>query len=260
MGDFGDRRLTMQEYGPKLVELAKSLTGARDGYLINHLARVEPSGGLSSPTRPGYQHGGARAEYARFSHADFGPESPPMWRRLLTERFGVPEGDAQACDLCMLNIWHPWDRPAYRDPLCLLDMTSVNLEKELLRVNHLTALVHTGLSPAHIPGAEEIIRRDFANLDGTSTIVGPIYSPEHRWVYLPDMRPEDAWVFKQYDTREGLAARCCFHNSFHDPFYDSRSLDEIPARRSAEFRVLLLFPKTDRDAEKPAALAAASKL
>merc|ERR1712096_375176 len=73
-----------------------------------------------------------------------------------------------------------------------------------------------------------------------STLTGPTYAPQHRWVFMSDQRPDEAWLFKQYDTRPGVA-RQCFHNSFHDPFHDEDP--DCPGRRSAEFRILLIFPK-----------------
>jgi hypothetical protein len=53
-------------------------------------------------------------------------------------------------------------------------------------------------------------------------------------------RPEEAWFFKQYDTRPGVP-RCTFHSSFIDPFHEKDP--DCPERKSAEFRILLTFPK-----------------
>ena len=52
----------------------------------------------------------------------------------------------------------------------------------------------------------------------------------------------EAWLFKQWDTREGVA-KASFHTSFHDPFYDAKP--DTPGRRSVEFRLLLTFPKKE---------------
>ena len=38
---------------------------------------------------------------------------------ILHPRFGVPEAELESVDLCVLGIWHPRDRPAFRDPFCL---------------------------------------------------------------------------------------------------------------------------------------------
>ena len=71
--------------------------------------------------------------------------------------------------------------------------------------------------------------------------MGALYAPTDRWIFCPDQRPDEAWLLKSYDTRENVA-KCCFHNSFHDPFYDGAP-EEVPGRRSCEVFLLLTFPK-----------------
>ena len=52
------------------------------------------------------------------------------------------------------------------------------------------------------------------------------------------MRPDEAWFFKQYDTRDGVAKQC-YHNSFVDPkWLQDKSK---PGRKSVEFRILLVI-------------------
>ena len=58
-------------------------------------------------------------------------------------------------------------------------------------------------------------------------------------VYISDQRPDEMWLFKQYDTREGVA-KSTFHTSFHDPFHEDKP-KESHGRRSAEFRMLVTF-------------------
>ena len=63
------------------------------------------------------------------------------------------------------------------------------------------------------------------------------------------MRPDEAWLFKQYDSTDGVA-KASFHTSFVDPFHLKNP--EIPARRSMEFRMILAFPKRNQAAAAPA--------
>merc|ERR1712046_52455 len=74
---------------------------------------------------------------------------------------------------------------------------------------------------------------------GESFVNAPRYSPLHRWVFCSDMRPDEAWYFKQYDTREGVA-KASFHAAVFDPFYANDP--KIPERFSVELRLLLTFP------------------
>ena len=68
------------------------------------------------------------------------------------------------------------------------------------------------------------------------------FDPAHRFFFCSDMRPDEAWLFKQWDTREGPDARVCFHSAVHDPFYDEGG-QRMPTRRSLECRLVLTFPK-----------------
>lgn len=173
--------------------------------------------------------------YGRLAHTDYGPEFEPLFRKMLVERMGLPEEEARSCGLCVVNLWAPIERPAYKDPLCLLDHSSVPAEKREQMIPYMT----TGnigykrgagtWSPNLIPQASQ---------DAPS--YGPVYSPEHRWVYLPDMRPDEAVIFKQHDYRLGTGrARTGCHSAFSDHFHDADK--ECPGRRSIECRLLLTF-------------------
>merc|ERR1711939_816085 len=102
------------------------------------------------------------------------------------------------------------------DPLCLLDATSLRA------------------------GEEDFVRYQYEGGTMVVPAVGPVYSPKHRWVYISDQEPTEAWLFKQYDARSSVAQRT-FHNSFHDPYHAQRP-KATHGRRSVEFRFLLTFP------------------
>merc|ERR1711924_25340 len=36
----------------------------------------------------------------------------------------------------MVNIWHPFDRPAYKDALCLLDVSTMDFSRELQKIQY----------------------------------------------------------------------------------------------------------------------------
>lgn len=246
--DFKNRKLLLEEYYPKMAHLAKQHTGATEAYVWTHLLRDETSKTGNS--------------YSRFAHSDAGAESPAMFRLLLQGKFGLKKEDAENCEIMMVNIWHPRDHPAYRDPLCLLDATSLQPGEEPVNIRY----VLSGGAKAFLGGKgdPETVEKDRRFLEGFwgrptlarfpgelpaaapsngAGLVGPTYSPAHRWVFCSDQRPDEAWIFKQYDTRNDVGrAKTTFHNSFHDPFYDKAP--SIPGRRSAEFRLLLTFPKT----------------
>ena len=63
------------------------------------------------------------------------------------------------------------------------------------------------------------------------------YSPRHRWFYFPQMRRDEALVFKVYDSEKDGRARFTPHTSFDDP----TTPPGAPPRQSIEARALVFF-------------------
>lgn len=219
--NFHSRQEVRSEYGPRIFELARTTTGASRAFLIGQQVRTEQTGrGMSSDS------------YARFAHSDYGPEFEPLFRRLLSDRYGFSKNEASHCGLCLAGFWAPIDRPAYKDPLCLLDCTSVDLEKDMVRYIYQYQDERNVVSKRPPEERIPIPAQD-------APAIAPAYSPNHRWYFRPDMSPEEGVVFKQCDFRKIEGARACWHSSFHDRFHDD--WDRCPGRRSIEIRLLLTF-------------------
>jgi hypothetical protein len=63
------------------------------------------------------------------------------------------------------------------------------------------------------------------------------YNPRHRWFYFPEMRRDEAIVFKVYDSEKDGRARFTPHTSFDDP----GTPPGAPPRQSIEARALAFF-------------------
>ena len=63
------------------------------------------------------------------------------------------------------------------------------------------------------------------------------YSPRHRWFYFPEMRRDEAIVFKVFDSQKDGRARFTPHTSFDDP----ATPPGAPPRQSIEARALAFF-------------------
>jgi hypothetical protein len=63
------------------------------------------------------------------------------------------------------------------------------------------------------------------------------YNPAHRWFYFPQMRRDEALVFKVYDSATDGRARFTPHTSFDDP----STPPGAPPRQSIEVRTLAFF-------------------
>lgn len=168
--------------------------------------------------------------YSRQAHADMtgprGPWPPTLFKlanRMLEQR-GISLEEARSMDLMFVNVWRPFSYNVVDNPLTILDWTSVDPAKDCYIIPKGTPLTFG-----------EPVQRI-------------IHSPSHRWLYLPNMTPEEVYLFKQSDSRLDLPdhiAQHAFHTSFRlptDPGTDR-------SRRSIAVRMLLLFePKKQTSA------------
>lgn len=118
----------------------------------------------------------------------------------------------------IVNIWRPI-KTVQRDPLALIDARSVEDDE-------LVAVPCFYISPN---GA--------GSVDSEMFKVTHQKAQEHRWWYVREMEPDEILVFKQYDSRKGVAGRVP-HSSFVDIEYENRGL---PPRESIEIRAKVWF-------------------
>lgn len=64
----------------------------------------------------------------------------------------------------------------------------------------------------------------------------PTWSANHRFYDVSNMRPGEAFVFKQYDSRPGMP-KVCPHTAFYGPLVGENQ----PGRRSVEFRPVCIL-------------------
>lgn len=137
-----------------------------------------------------------------------------------------------------MNVWQPILNPVKRDPLAFCDYQTVD-------ENDFRTVV-ANLPP---PGAGE-----YGNVSKNMThkqraeyssngevapryeVTNMAYNPDQRWYYASDMSPDEAWVFKIFDSKHDTA-RCAVHSSF--PLKDQ--LDSGPARMSIEVRCFVFW-------------------
>lgn len=113
--------------------------------------------------------------------------------------------------LAIIQVWRAIDRPIQANPLAIADARS--------------------LSAADLIIAE----RRYPHRVGETYRVR--YSPGHRWFYFPQMRRDEALVFKVYDSKKDGRARFTAHTSFTDP----TSPHDAPSRQSIEVRTFAFF-------------------
>ncbi len=142
--------------------------------------------------------------YSRYLHCDY-PLTPSPKREA-----GVLGRDLAGADYAWFNIWSPIDRPAEQNQLTILDARTLSMD--------------------------DICEYNFTEHAGNGYAAIPAHNPNHRFFYFPNMKPGEAIIFKQFDSRAGRAMACP-----HTAFYHPDVGDISAARRSVEFRALCVF-------------------
>jgi len=195
-------------FWPEIIELARR-TIVSDGRSPKYVFALGTQKFTEDKSR------GLLGSYARAAHADFADVVFDRAYRMLTKR-GVPEEEALKLDLMFVNTWKPFGREVSDNPLAILDWTTVDASRD----------VH-GLP------------RGAAVEKGNILVSTVTHNPNHHWMYIPNMTPEEVWFFKQADSRParpGLS-RHAFHTSFRRPGDDGAER----SRRSIAVRLLCAF-------------------
>src|SRR5204862_6765573 len=111
----------------------------------------------------------------------------------------------------IIQVWRPINRPVETAPLAIADAASLP-EQDLV------------VSERRYPG----------RVGQTYAIR---YNPGHRWYWFPRMRPDEALVFKVYESVQDGRARWTAHTAFADPHMPPHARP----RESIEIRTLAFF-------------------
>ena len=206
---FDDKGRIEREYYPEMNQLARRVTGA-------DLVFTFPYHQVRSRNPEHFFDA-----YSLYVHCDF---SDRIWPELANEiirqsgseeRFPVEEWD-----FALYNLWRAVGSEVQRDPLLLIDKSTVDpsdlVEYQLTR------------GPGSKIGSLEV----YAAL--------PVYNEKQRLLYVSGLRPDEVLVFKQHDTRFP-GPEVCPHSSFVDP----TSPPNAPERRSIEVCMIGLFRKPE---------------
>jgi hypothetical protein len=196
--DPWDEDQLREVYYPETEALIARVAGASRVVTFDHTLRS------GDPAR---HEGSFAREPVQVVHNDYTERSGP-WR--VHDVLPDEAEDLLARRVAIIQVWRPIARPALAYPLALCDARSV--------------------SPAQFVPTE----RRHPNR------VGEIYQlthdPAHRWSYFPAMEPDEAIVFKVYDSATDGRARFTPHTSFEHPRTPTGAI-----RESVELRCLALF-------------------
>jgi len=197
--DFFDKAELKLVYYPEVSELIRSVSGAARAVVFDHTLRSgdEAEREARSIREP---LPSAHNDYTEWS----GPNRVRELMRdeaetLLKRRFAI------------IQVWRAINQPIQCNPLAIADSKSVAPEDLL------------------------IAERRYPHRIGQTYRLK--YSPKHRWFYFPQMRRDEALIFKVFDSETDGPARFTPHTSFEDP---STPLG-APPRQSIEARALAFF-------------------
>jgi hypothetical protein len=199
VADFYDDDQVRQVYYPEMEALVKAESGARRVVVFDHTLRTDDER---------FREAHKIREVVRRVHNDYTEASAPKRVRDLL----LDEADALlARRFAIIQVWRPIRHPVESWPLAIADARSI--------------------SPDDLVVTERRYR------DRTGQTYAITYNPEHRWYWFPRMTPDEALIFKVYDSEKDGTARWTAHTAFDDPATPPGARQ----RESIEIRTLAFF-------------------
>ena len=199
MRDFLDSDELRRVYYPEIERLVKRESGAKRVVIFDHTIRSgDPARQASLKLR----------EPVKVAHNDYTERSGPQRVRDL-----LPDEaeDLLKHRVAIIQVWQPIGRPVERDPLAICDAQSI--------------------------GPNDLITAERRHPNRIGEIYHLAHGPGQRWYYFPDLPPDNAIVFKCYDSMTDGRSRFTAHTSFDDP----TTRPNAPPRESIEMRTLAFF-------------------
>jgi len=197
--NFFDKQEVESVYYQEVEQLIKKSSGAARVVVFDHTLR---SGDESE------REAKLIREPVLSAHNDYTEWSGPQRVRDL-----LPDEaeDLLAGRFAIIQVWRAINHPIRSNPLAIADARSVAFDDLM------------------------VAERRYPNRIGQTYRLR--YSPAHRWFYFPEMRRDEALVFKVFDSVKDGRARFTAHTSFDDP----SSTPGAPPRQSIEARTLAFF-------------------
>jgi hypothetical protein len=197
--DFFDAEALKAVYYPEIQDLIAKTSGANQVVVFDHTLRSGDEGEREAKLI---------REPVLSAHNDYTEWSGPQRVR---EIMGDAAQELLERRFAIIQVWRPIDRPIQANPLAIADARSVAAEDLL------------------------VAERRYPHRVGQTYRLK--YNPRHRWYYFPQMRRDEAIVFKVYDSATDGRARFTPHTSFVDP----GTPPGAPPRQSIEARALAFF-------------------
>lgn len=197
--DFYDDAQVKTVYEAEIEALVKALTGAERAFVFDHTRRAD-----SEAVRGSKQV----RDPARMVHNDYTEKSA---RQRVRDLLPDEADELLARRFAIINIWRSAAGPVETAPMAMCDARTL--------------------------AREELIVSERRAEDRIGELQQVVFSPNQRWFWFPQMRPDEALVFKTYDSATDGRAQLSVHSAFVDP---TAPADATP-RESIETRVFAFF-------------------
>jgi len=197
--DFFDEDEVRRVYYPEMAALVKAESCAARVEVFDHTLRTADDA-LRETQKI--------RDVVRRVHNDYTEWSGPQRVRTFLPQ---EADDLLGRRFAVVQVWRPIRRPVESWPLAIADAQTI--------------------SPENLVMTE---RRYPDRIGQTYAIT---YNPAHRWYWFPQMRPDEALVFKTYESQTQGRARWTAHTAFEDP----TTPPGARPRESIEIRTLAFF-------------------
>jgi len=185
-----------QEYEAELNSLLKSvLSNVEEVIMFDHNLRSEWT--KASRNSPAYH-----------VHTDFTYDAAVNRVKLLLGEDRAEDWLKDNGHVAIINVWRPTIKPVERSPLGFIDINSFE-KKDVKKV-----------------------RLEYGSRVGI--MQGLVKNTGHKWYWIKDMRPEQAWIFCQFDSRSRISVPHSAIDLVDTP-------DTARSRTSIETRCLVRF-------------------
>lgn len=204
--NFDDTEELQRVYYEECRAMVRAATGCREVVIFDHLVRKRSPDAVSSALGRGTGQS-AHAGPATRAHNDYSAASGERRLNMVLSR---PEQTPPDARFAIVNIWRSARGPIIDSPLALCDGRSVT------------------------PG--ELVDTEIRYPRRTGAIYQVAHGKDQRWAYFHELQPDEAILFKQYDS-DPSQPRFTPHAAFRHP----HTPPETPPRESVEVRCLVLF-------------------
>jgi len=200
VGDFYDPDEVKRVYDGEVADLIRRQMGAASVFVFDHTFRTLNESVIENQNT---------RQPVKAVHNDYTDASA---RQRVRDLLPLAEAEARLKErFAIVQTWRPINHPVQSEPFAMCDGRTIpegGFVKLQRRYPYRTAETY------HIS-----------------------YHADHRWYYFPEMKPEETYVFKVFDSDKTKGVPFTAHSAFDDP----TTPDGARPRESVESRALVFF-------------------